>query len=157
MKWTQSRVVIVIGLLFACGGSAFAAGDGSSFVIKPDFSHKEIYDVYENLREGSQAQFITTDLALHTGHLLFDYSLRAIEIDKPIPRRTACIMQSPDSDHGLTQPSGLCSGSHCPFIQTCGIPYVCMDESGWHLRTNTCKEFLMFVLMDPAARRARDA
>ena len=84
MKRRESRFAfaVVVGLLIASVGSAFAAGDGSSFVIRPDFSHKEIYDVYENLRKGSQAQFITTDLALHTGHLLFDYSLRAIEIDK---------------------------------------------------------------------------
>jgi hypothetical protein len=70
---------------FVTGTTAFAdgeTGDGSSFAIRPDYSHKEIYDVYKELLQGNRPQFITTDLALHTGHLLFDYSLRAIEFDK---------------------------------------------------------------------------
>ncbi|HUU58891.1 MAG TPA: DUF3160 domain-containing protein, partial [Phycisphaerae bacterium] len=58
------------------------ADDGSSFTIRPDYSHNEIYDVYAGLQGRSQPQFITTDVVLHTGHLLFDYSLRAIEIDR---------------------------------------------------------------------------
>jgi len=74
-------VSLVVGVLAACPACA-AAGDGSSFSIKPDFRHKEIYDVYEGLREDNQPLFITTDLALHTGHLLFDYSLRAVEIER---------------------------------------------------------------------------
>jgi len=82
----KSRLLlaVVAGLLvMACGSAAGVPDtDGSSFAIRPDFSHKEIYDVYENLRKSSQEQFVTTDLVLHTGHLLFDYSLRAIEIDK---------------------------------------------------------------------------
>jgi len=74
-------VLLIVGTP-AAGRPVPAGADGSSFAIRPDFSHKEIYDVYENLQETSQEQFITTDLVLHTGHLLFDYSLRAIEIDK---------------------------------------------------------------------------
>ncbi|NBB95945.1 MAG: DUF3160 domain-containing protein [Planctomycetes bacterium] len=62
--------------------AAEPADDGSSFTIRPGFSHKEIYDVYEHLRKADRPQFVTTDLALHTAHLLFDYSLRAIEIER---------------------------------------------------------------------------
>ena len=57
------------------------APDGSSFTITPSFADKEIYDVYERLKNAGESQFITVDLTLHTAHLLFDYSLRAIEID----------------------------------------------------------------------------
>ena len=74
--------VLLIAGTPAAGRPVPAGADGSSFTIRPDFSHKEIYDVYDNLQKNSQEQFITTDLVLHTGHLLFDYSLRAIEIDK---------------------------------------------------------------------------
>jgi len=83
----KSRALLVImGLLMALPGAGTAlaggAADGSSFAIRPDYRHNEIYDVYEQLRKRNRPQFITTDLALHTGHLLFDYSLRAIEIDR---------------------------------------------------------------------------
>ena len=83
----MNRQMPVVLCLLSCAAIVLApaaarAADGSSFAIRPDYSHKEIYDVYEMLRKGNRPQFITTDLALHTGHLLFDYSLRAIEIER---------------------------------------------------------------------------
>ena len=73
---------VVLASLAGAARAAEKAPDGSSFAIRPDYSQKEIYDVYERLRKANRPQFITTDLALHSGHLLFDYSLRAIEIDR---------------------------------------------------------------------------
>ncbi len=76
---TLIAVSVAAALLMTCS-AVRANEDGSSFTIRPHYSDKEIYDVYERARTTNQPQFITTDLALHTGHLLFDYSLRAIEI-----------------------------------------------------------------------------
>jgi len=43
-------------------------------------NNKDIYGVYEELKKLNRPIFITTDLILHTDHLLFDYILRIIEI-----------------------------------------------------------------------------
>jgi hypothetical protein len=56
--------------------------DGSSFTLRPDYASKDLFDVYERLGARQESQFVTTDVALHAGHLLFDYSLRAVEIEK---------------------------------------------------------------------------
>ena len=83
MKCALLTVFAGLAILFATRVvTAEQAEDGSSFAIRPDYSHREIFDVYKGLREGNRSPFITTDLALHAGHLLFDYSLRAIEIDR---------------------------------------------------------------------------
>jgi hypothetical protein len=81
MRW-QSLAIGAPAILAIAAASSAAAEDRSSFTIRPDYSHAEIYDAYDSLRKDGRPQFITTDLALHTGHLLFDYSLRAIEIDR---------------------------------------------------------------------------
>ena len=75
-------VVVLMSVLTASVSHADEPKDGSSFAIRPDYSHQEIYGVYEQLKKEGQPQFITTDLVLHTGHLLFDYSLRVVEIDR---------------------------------------------------------------------------
>jgi hypothetical protein len=83
MKTAIAFVVATLALALSTSASpAAAADDGSSFTLRPDFSHKEIYDVYEEIQKAGEDQFISVDVALHSGHLLFDYSLRAIEIDK---------------------------------------------------------------------------
>lgn len=51
--------------------------DRGGFRIVLQRQHKEIYDLY-----GHQNAYVTTDLVLHTMHLLFDYTLRAVEIDR---------------------------------------------------------------------------
>jgi hypothetical protein len=56
-----------------------AEKDGSSFNLAPSFEDREIYDTYERLNRHGEPLFISTDLALHSAHLLFDYSLRAVE------------------------------------------------------------------------------
>ncbi len=81
MRCEVCIAALILALTVPSACTAQTYGDGSSFTITPDYSHKEIYDVYAGLKEANQPQFITADLALHTGHLLFDYSLRAIEIE----------------------------------------------------------------------------
>jgi len=78
----RALCAVVLLALAPAASAAPKAADGSSFAIRPDYSHDEIYQVYGGVRMASRPPFITTDLALHTGHLLFDYSLRAIEIDR---------------------------------------------------------------------------
>jgi len=46
---------------------------------------KDIYGVYAQLKKNNRPTFITTDLILHTDHLLFDYTLRIVEIEKLYP------------------------------------------------------------------------
>jgi hypothetical protein len=58
-----------------------AAEDGSSFIIIPSDQHDEIYDIYEDLIKKNSQQLITTDLVLHTAHLLYDYTIRTIEFE----------------------------------------------------------------------------
>ncbi len=83
----MNRHCAVAILLLCCllprSVSGAQASDGSSFSIEPSFRYADIYDLYEDL-DGSPL-FVTTDLVLHTAHLLFDYSLRAVEIEKLYP------------------------------------------------------------------------
>ncbi len=45
-------------------------------------TEEDIYDIYSKLHKDKRPTFITTDIVLHTNHLLFDYLLRIIEIKK---------------------------------------------------------------------------
>jgi hypothetical protein len=58
-----------------------AAEDGSSFIIIPADQHDEIFDLYEDLIKKNSQQLITTDLVLHTAHLLYNYTIRIIEVE----------------------------------------------------------------------------
>ena len=51
------------------------------FVVIPGYEN-EIYDIYSQCKEHNQPIFVTTDAVLHTCHILFDYLLRIIEIEK---------------------------------------------------------------------------
>ena len=87
MLGTILAVTMAVLAAWACGAAAAPvaaaeADDGSSFMIVSWDEHDDIYGFYDEIRKANQHPFITTDLALHTGHLLFDYSLRAIEIDR---------------------------------------------------------------------------
>ncbi len=86
MRWAS----IVLAVLLVAGVASMAAGqgDGSSFTIQPDYSYKSILKVYDELKARNQPQFVTTDVVLHAAHLLFDDSLRLIEIDKLHPLAT---------------------------------------------------------------------
>lgn len=54
------------------------------FVAVPS-NYDQIYSIYANNTENARPNFITTDSVLHTYHILYDYTLRNLEINKFIP------------------------------------------------------------------------
>jgi hypothetical protein len=51
------------------------------FVSKPS-QYKQIYSVYKDAKENGIPQFVTTDAMLHTFHIMYDYSLRILEVKR---------------------------------------------------------------------------
>ena len=51
------------------------------FAVKPT-EYKEIFDVYKDCKEREIPIFVTTDAMLHTFHIIYDYALRALEVQK---------------------------------------------------------------------------
>ena len=51
------------------------------FVVKPS-QFKQIYDVYNFCKELHLPIFVTTDAMLHTFHILYDYALRVLEVQR---------------------------------------------------------------------------
>ncbi|MCK4639732.1 MAG: DUF3160 domain-containing protein, partial [Candidatus Marinimicrobia bacterium] len=49
------------------------------FFVKPT-PYKEIYDIYKDCKESEIPVFVTTDAMLHTFHIIYDYALRALEV-----------------------------------------------------------------------------
>ena len=47
---------------------------------------RNIYDLYEQCKKHNEPILVTTDLILHTSHILFDYTLRAIELKTLLPK-----------------------------------------------------------------------
>ncbi len=71
---------------FSKFASAFAEADKSllrqnHFVSKPS-QFKQIYSLYNSAKENNIPQFVTTDALLHTFHILYDYSLRLLEVKR---------------------------------------------------------------------------
>jgi hypothetical protein len=56
----------------------------NAFVIKPT-QYKEIFDVYKDCKENEIPIFVTTDAMLHTFHIIYDYALRALEVQQFAP------------------------------------------------------------------------
>lgn len=54
------------------------------FVAIPS-NYDQIYSIYKNNTENARPNFVTTDSVLHTYHILYDYTLRNLEINKFIP------------------------------------------------------------------------
>jgi len=54
------------------------------FVAVPS-NYDQIYSIYEDNTENARPNFVTTDSVLHTYHILYDYTLRNLEINKFIP------------------------------------------------------------------------
>jgi len=52
----------------------------NKFVVVPGQGEKDLIDVYINCQKNNEPIFITTDVILHTSHLLFDFNLRTVEI-----------------------------------------------------------------------------
>jgi len=66
--------------------SAFTEADKSllrqnHFVSKPSL-FKQVYSLYNYAEENNIPQFVTTDALLHTFHILYDYSLRVLEVKR---------------------------------------------------------------------------
>jgi hypothetical protein len=54
------------------------------FYLRPS-TDEQIYDIYKTLKDSGRPAFVTTDAVLHAYHILFDYSLRILEVDKFSP------------------------------------------------------------------------
>ena len=52
----------------------------NGFIVIPA-EYKKIYQIYKDARQDNIPIFVTTDLVLHTAHLLFDYTLRLVELE----------------------------------------------------------------------------
>jgi len=48
-------------------------------------NYDQIYSIYKNNTENARPNFVTIDSVLHTYHILYDYTLRSLEINKFIP------------------------------------------------------------------------
>lgn len=48
-------------------------------------NYDQIYDLYKGNTDAGKPNFVTTDSVLHTYHILYDYTLRNLEINKFIP------------------------------------------------------------------------
>lgn len=73
------KKLTLLALLLPLGPAVAQPLNGDEgFQIVPQSHEKEIYDLYS----GGVEPVITTDLVLHTMHLLFDYTLRAVELEK---------------------------------------------------------------------------
>ncbi|MCK4348274.1 MAG: DUF3160 domain-containing protein, partial [Thermoplasmatales archaeon] len=53
----------------------------NGFVVIPAYS-KQFYEVYKGCRENNIPIFVTTDSMLHTYHIMYDYTLRILEVKK---------------------------------------------------------------------------
>ena len=51
------------------------------FFIRPT-DYKELYDIYKDCKENEIPIFVSTDAMLHTFHIIYDYALRALEVQK---------------------------------------------------------------------------
>ncbi|PIS28886.1 MAG: hypothetical protein COT43_05315 [Candidatus Marinimicrobia bacterium CG08_land_8_20_14_0_20_45_22] len=56
----------------------------NAFTVKPT-QYKEIFDIYKNCKQNEVPIFVTTDAMLHTFHIIYDYALRILEVQKFAP------------------------------------------------------------------------
>jgi hypothetical protein len=74
------------------------------FVMVPT-GGRNIYDIYESAKRANEPILVTQDVVLHTAHNLFDYTLRALEIETLLPKlreltagmMDACFSQAKDA------------------------------------------------------------
>ena len=58
-----------------------AALASNLFYLRPS-TDAQIYDVYKDAVHAGAPAIVTTDAALHSYHILFDYALRILEVNK---------------------------------------------------------------------------
>ncbi|MBI2901086.1 MAG: DUF3160 domain-containing protein [Planctomycetes bacterium] len=77
------KKLLALGLLLFSEVPAQEKTSGrEGFQILPQKREKDLIGLYGQYASGGRNIAITTDLVLHVMHLLFDYTLRAVEIDK---------------------------------------------------------------------------
>ncbi len=59
--------------------------DAQGFVIVPTMK-RNIYDIYESAKKHNEPILVTSDLVLYTSHILFDYTLRVLELETLLPK-----------------------------------------------------------------------
>ncbi len=76
----------------------------NGFVVTPN-GYEQIYQIYENAQESGTPVLVTTDLVLHSFHILYDYSLRLAEIEHFIADLQAlntAMLESAQADYTST-------------------------------------------------------
>ncbi len=74
--------LFALSMLLSVSFAREEAVEEESFQIIPQKHESDIFEIYSGFSGGGQEVVVTTDLVLHTMHLLFDYTLRAVEIEK---------------------------------------------------------------------------
>ena len=68
--------------------------------------YRQIYDIYYECRDQATPIFVTTDAVLHTFHVLYDYTLRIMEMEQFIPdldnMATALVTKAQDHYSAIT-------------------------------------------------------
>ena len=72
------------GNLFPLSNQVEQRLKNQGFAAIPTY-YNQIYDLYKNNTDHGRPNFVTTDSVLHTYHILYDYTLRNLEINKFIP------------------------------------------------------------------------
>jgi len=75
---SQAKNVALLGRLTP---DQVAALKANGFVVVPDQA-PQFYEIYKRASERGEPVFVTTDVLLHTYHILYDYTLRLIEIER---------------------------------------------------------------------------
>lgn len=78
-----TKITNFTSFTFTPQAKAFIIKNG--FVVIPSKEYKEIYEIYRNCHNTNIPIFVTTDAVLHSAHILFDYTLRILEVEKLIP------------------------------------------------------------------------
>ncbi|NOZ06275.1 MAG: DUF3160 domain-containing protein [Chloroflexi bacterium] len=67
-------------LLIPLSPEARTALGNNGFVVLPAY-YEQVYEIYKRVSERGEPAFITTDVALHAFHVLYDYTLRFAEVE----------------------------------------------------------------------------
>jgi hypothetical protein len=79
-----------------------AALEESGFVVVP-YGSEQIYDIYQKAVDASIPAFVTTDSVLHAYHILYDYSLRLVEMEyfiADLEALNSSLLAAAEADYG---------------------------------------------------------
>ncbi len=77
--WELGEVVNLNSFRLSSAAQEKLAEQG--FVILPS-QEEEIFQIYQDAKRRGESILVTSDLLLHTSHILFDYMLRSVEVEK---------------------------------------------------------------------------